>query len=94
MEDCKLRTSGRTDPQKKVGLNWPHPQEACQQHHQAGSDLESTGGEKEGKAQEHLAQGHRGRYAGRSRRRQARARCADGLLYMALAPHGAKGLSK
>ena len=45
-EDSKSRTSGDTDPQKKVVLD--RPKEACQQHHQAGSGLESTGEEKEG----------------------------------------------
>ena len=59
MKDSKSGTSGRADPEKKVGLEWPHPQQACQQHHQAGSDLESTGEEKEGKIQEHMAQRHR-----------------------------------
>ena len=52
--------SNLTDPEKKVGMDWPHPQEARQQHHQAGSDLESTGEEKEGKTQEHRAQRQRG----------------------------------
>ena len=58
MEDSKSGTSGRRDPGKKVGLDWSHPQEACQQHHQADSDLESTGEEKEGKTQEHMVQRH------------------------------------
>ena len=31
------------------GLDWPHPPQASQQHHQAGYDLESTGEEKEGR---------------------------------------------
>ena len=35
VEDCKSRTSGCTDPRKKVGLDWPYPQEDSQQHHQA-----------------------------------------------------------
>ena len=62
VEDGKSRTSGRTDLQKKMGLDWPHPQNACQQHHQVASDLESTGEEKERKIQEHMAQRHRGRH--------------------------------
>ena len=48
VEDSKSRTSGSTDLKEKVGLDWPHPQKACQQHHQAGSDLEPTGEEKGG----------------------------------------------
>ena len=40
---------GVTDLEKKVVVDWPNPQEACQQHHQAGSDQETTGKEKEGK---------------------------------------------
>ena len=51
MEASRSGTSGSTDPWKKMGLDWTHPQEASQQHHQAGSDLESTGEEKEGKTQ-------------------------------------------
>ena len=58
VEDSKSGTSGGTDPQKKVGLDWPHLQEGCQQHHQANSDPESTEEEKERKTQEHTAQGH------------------------------------
>ena len=38
---------GGEDP----GLDWPHPLEACQHHHQAGSGLGSTGEEEEGKTQ-------------------------------------------
>ena len=41
-------------------LDWP--KEACQQHHQAGSDLESTGEEKEGKTKKHISR-HRGKNA-------------------------------
>ena len=62
-EDSTAQHSGSTDPQKKVGLDSPHPQEACQQHHRTGSDLESTGEEKHGKSQEHMAPRHRGRNA-------------------------------
>ena len=54
----------QTDPvatQKKVGLDWPHPQEARKQYHKTGSDLESTREENEGKTQEHMAHRHRGR---------------------------------
>ena len=42
MRTCWRGTSGCTDLQKKVALDWPHPQKTCQEHHQAGSDLEST----------------------------------------------------
>ena len=30
IEDKDSRTNGRTDPQKTVGLDWPHPQDVCQ----------------------------------------------------------------
>ena len=43
MVDSKSRISGITEAEMKVGLDWSHPQGACQQHHQAVSDLESTG---------------------------------------------------
>ena len=39
--------AGFTDPEKKVGLDWPHPLGGCQQYHQAGCGLESTGEEEE-----------------------------------------------
>ena len=55
--------SGLTDPLKKVGLDWPHLQEANQQHHQAGCDVESTGEKKEGKTQGHMVQRHGDRNA-------------------------------
>ena len=49
MEDSRSGTNGRTDTEQKVKVSWLHPQEACQQHHQAGFDLGSTGEEKEGR---------------------------------------------
>ena len=62
MEDSKSGTSGLTYT-KKVGVEWPHPQEASQQHDEAVFDLEPTGEDKEVKAQEHTAQRHQGRNA-------------------------------
>ena len=44
-------------------MAWPHLQEACQQHQQAGSDVQPTRGEKEGKTQERMTQRHQGRSA-------------------------------
>ena len=61
-DNSKPGTSGLTDPEKKVRLGWPHLQEACQQHHQAGSYLESTGEEVK-KTQEHIVHRHFGRNA-------------------------------
>ena len=46
---------------KWVWIGHTHSQEACKQHHQAGSDIESTGEEIEGKIQEHMAQRRLGR---------------------------------
>ena len=46
-----------------MGFDWPTPQEAIQQRHQTGSDLESTGKEKEAKIAEHMRQRKRDRNA-------------------------------
>ena len=51
VEGSKPGTRDHKDPEKKVELEWPHPREAFQQHHQAGCDLQSTGEEKEGQTQ-------------------------------------------
>ena len=56
--DSKSGTSGLTGLEKKVGSDWLHLHEACQQHHQAGSDLKSTLKKKERKTQEHMAHRH------------------------------------
>ena len=63
MENSRPGTRGHTDLKKKMGFDWQHLQKASQQHHQAGSDVESTGEEKEGKTQEHMVQRHHGRKA-------------------------------
>ena len=92
MRTCKSRTSGGTDPQKKVGLDWPHPQETCQQHHQAGSDLESIEDEKEGEIQEYMAQRHPGGNA--EKRSLLEGAGEEGPESGALVDCGAKCLSK
>ena len=46
MEDSGPGTSGLTNLEKIVGMDLPHSQDACQQHPQTGSDLESTGGKR------------------------------------------------
>ena len=43
---------------EEVELATSSPREAGHQHHQAGSDLESTGEDKEGKTKEHMMQRH------------------------------------
>ena len=86
VEYCKSRTSVCTDLQKKVGLDWLHPQEACQQHHQAGSDLKPVGKGKERKTQKQATGTPQQTCSeavtqGRTRRRQPRAACADRLIH-------------
>ena len=74
---------------KKVGLDWPYPQEVSQQHCQAGSDLGSTLEAKEGKTlKPHGTVTPRQKCikaatAGRSWKRQLRVRCTGGVLPMA-----------
>ena len=46
-----------------MGVDWSHPHEASQQHHQAGTDLESAGEEREGKTQEPMVQIQQDRHA-------------------------------
>ena len=46
-----------------MGFDGPPLREACQEHHQTGYDLESTGEGEEGRTQDHVAQRHGGRNA-------------------------------
>ena len=42
-------------------MDWPYPKEGTFNHNTPGPDLESLGKKKEGKTQEHLEKGPRGR---------------------------------
>ena len=90
LETWKSRANGCTDPQKQVGVDRLHPQEACQQDHQTGCDLASTGEEEE-KTQEHRAQRHGG---GRNAEKQSLPKKPEKTAQGPYAPQGSRNLRK
>jgi hypothetical protein len=92
--------SRRRDQKKKMAMDWTHPEKTTDKHHSPGPDLEPSGEEKEGPAQELLEKGPGGilqadrLLLGGGGSYMERIANNGGRLWMAYAPPGAQGLSK
>ena len=57
MEERQTRTSGERHFEKEMEMDRTHPEETRKQHHTPSPELEPSGEEEEGAAQEHLEAG-------------------------------------